>query len=552
MKDTLQTHLATIVRDLFAVEAMPEFSRPDPQFGDFATNIALQLAGRLHKNPREIAEAIQGRLAELDAVASVRIAGPGFINLTLKDGVLAAAIAELPVPRLHEGTKVVIEHTDPNPFKPFHIGHAYSNTIGEALARLHALAGAEVKQVSYHGDVGLHVAMAVWAMQRDANIATLMLSTAYDLEDAAAHLGACYARGALAFKEDEVAAEEIRAINRSIYARDNDDINRLYDWGKDASFKYFDIVYRSLGTGFADRYLESETGAKGAEIVRAHIGDVFEESDGAIVYRGEQDGLHTRVFLNSQGLPTYEAKELGLAFMKEEKEHPERMVVVTGNEIDEYFRVLTAVLKRINPELGAKIRHVSHGMVRLPEGKMSSRTGKVKLATEVLTDVRLAISQAGYGADPAVLDAAALGAIKYSFLKHRIGGDLVFDIDESISLEGNSGPYLQYAHARARSILAKAAAAPVTADTYDAAERQLALKLSEYGEVLEAAARELMPHLVATYLYELAQTFNRFYETSRIVGDPREAERLQLVARYAETLRHGLQDVLNIPAPEHM
>ncbi len=553
MKDIAET-VSAVVTELFALPERPIISvtRPEPQFGDFATNVALQLAKPLGKNPRDVAEQIVTKLRQQGRFKEVTIAGPGFINLRVSDDALLQLVNSQPT-QTYVGKSVMIEHTDPNPFKPVHIGHAYSNTVGESLARLFKAGGATVKQVSYHGDVGMHVAMAIWGMQHNLETEVHMKSPAYDTAENAIFLGACYAQGATAFKDDSEAAEQIKTVNKHVYAKDDETINQLYEWGTKQSFDYFELVCDKLHTGFQDRYLESITGQHGAKIVREHTGTVFEESEGAVVYRGEQDGLHTRVFLNSQGLPTYEAKELGLAFMKEENDKPDLMVIVTANEIDEYFKVLTSVLKKINPQLGAKVSHVSHGVVKLPSGKMSSRTGKVKLATDVLYDVKTAITAAGYTTDQSIIDAAVLGALKYSFLKHRVGGDLVFDIDESISLEGNSGPYLQYAHARARSILRKAGESMAAEQKLelDESERMLAVKLGEYAEVVDKAVAELMPHHICTYLYELAQTFNRFYEKSRIIGDEREAFRLQLAQKYADTLKKGLE-LLNIPAPEQM
>jgi arginyl-tRNA synthetase len=178
---------------------------------------------------------------------------------------------------------------------------------------------------------------------------------------------------------------------------------------------------------------------------------------------------------------------------------------------------------------------------------MSSRLGNILRAEEVLDIANKANQQATGKQDFRVV----LGAVKYAFLKQRTGGDIIYDPEESVSLEGNSGPYLQYAHARARSILSKKAFAGDKLMDFEPGERSLVRKISEYGEVMEKAVNELMPHLICTYLYELAQTFNRFYENNRVIDDPRENTRLQLVEAYAQTLRDGLT-ILGIPVPEKM
>lgn len=531
--------------DLFGVSADPQLTRPDESLGDYSTNLSLRLASELSKSPREIAASLVLEAAKIKGVASADVAGPGFINLRLSDEALAKSVSSAnKLPQTLKGQTVVLEHTDPNPFKEFHIGHAYSNTVGVAVGKLLEAAGAKVHQVSYHGDVGLHIAMAVWAISRD-KLASDSLEKAL-----ASGLGDYYAKGAQAYQDDTTAKTEIEAINKSLYAKDDPQLNKIYEIGRASSLKHFENIYKRLGTKFEKNYFESQCAGEGEEIVRKNLGKVFEKSEGAIVFDGEKAGLHKRVFITSAGLPTYEAKEIGLAFAKQ-RDYPSanQFVVITGNEIDDYFRVLVAAIKEIEPELAAKIKHLSHGMVKLPTGKMSSRSGTVKLFLDLEADIKKA-AQKLYGKDKAV-DPTVLGAIKYEFLRHRIGGDFVFDMEESISLHGNSGPYLRYAYARAKSILAKCKSTKVPNDQFEPDERALARKISEFPEVAGRASTELMPHYICTYLYELAQTFNSFYEKNRVVGDEREPLRAGLLKSYAAVLKSGLS-ILNIEAPERV
>ena len=212
---------------------------------------------------------------------------------------------------------------------------------------------------------------------------------------------------------------------------------------------------------------------------------------------------------------------------------------------------MAVVLKSIEqfaPELVQATTHLTHGVLKMKGGvKMSSRKGNILRADDVLDAVSEA-SRTVTGRDDVQ---AVLGAVKYAFLKQRIGPDIIYDPEESVSMEGNSGPYLQYAHARARSILARASNTASTLGSLEAGERSLARKVCEYPEVLEKAVDDLMPHYVCTYLYELAQTFNRFYEQNRVVGDAREAVRALLVTLYADILQDGLH-ILGIAAPERM
>lgn len=539
MRDQLEQKIAEACQDLFQVEDRAELTRPEPQFGDFSTNIALKLAKRLGKPPREVAETLSVKLREtLDAqLSKVDIAGPGFINLTLNDQTLIKGLKAKPA-QIYARQEVLVEFGDPNPFKAMHVGHLYSYIVGDAISSLLEAAGADVKRLSYHGDVGLHVAKAIWAMlQNDRDNRNR------------ADIGVFYAQGAKAYEEDEQAKEQINTINAQIYANDPS-IKELYDEGKKRSFANFDQTLEELGIHNDKRYLESESAPAGITMVKQNTGKVFAESDGAVIYEGEKAGLHTRVFITGKGLPTYETKDLGLTTLKD-KDYPEAKlsVIITAHEQAEYFKVMLAALAEINPPIAQKTKHLSHGFVSLSSGKMSSRTGDVYSAVSLLQDVE----QVATKLFPDAVRDVQTGAVKYAFTKHRLGGDLVYDIDESVSLEGNSGPYLQYAHARAQSILRKAGKDGVLAAdaALEADERLLVRKLGEYPETVNKAVQELMPHHICTYLYELAQAFNRFYEHNRVLEDPRESLRLGLVRHYAETLQFGLQ-ILGMVAPDKM
>jgi arginyl-tRNA synthetase len=344
-------------------------------------------------------------------------------------------------------------------------------------------------------------------------------------------------------------------INNDIYVMHTmDDTDspfaKIYWTARTWSYEYFRAFYESIEVVAFDKfYPESATTNPGLELVKAHTPSVFAESEGAVVYQGEDAGLHTRVFVTSKGLPTYETKDLGVV-VSEVKDFPyDERYLITGNDQSEYMKVVFAALHAIDADLAVKQHHLTNGTVRFGSGqKMSSRLGNVTRAVDVIDTVSTAVQ----AKDDAVRKQITLGAVKYSFLKHRLGGDIAFEVNESVSLEGNSGPYLQYAHARARSILAKVPDFEGSGlHDLDPAERSLARKLGEYGEIVELAVTELRPHHICNYLYELAQVFNRFYEQSRVIQDPREALRLTLVRSYALTLEQGL-GLLGIDAPESM
>ncbi|HET9722134.1 MAG TPA: arginine--tRNA ligase [Candidatus Saccharimonadales bacterium] len=545
MQKELKQAVVQACNRLFSVEIDPVITRPEKQFGDYATNVALQLAGQTGKNPRQIAEQLAAELQQIPAVAQISLAGPGFINFKLTDESLAeAAQSATDLPKPLKGRQILVEFGDPNPFKEMHIGHLYSYIVGDAIASLLESSGAKVKRLSYHGDVGLHVAKAIYGLgelqTRDEDI-----------------LGKAYSYGNEQYEKDQQAKAEIDTINQHIYSRDDQRINQLHEQGIKLSFEYFDKILNMLSISTDKRYFESQTTPAGLELVNSNKDKVFKLSQGAVVYEGEKAGLHTRVFITSKGLPTYETKDLGLVMLKD-TDYPDanRSIVITASEQAEYFKVMLAALAEIKPDLTVKTTHLSHGFLSLASGKMSSRTGNVYTAMAMLNSVRSAMAKKY--PDSADRQEIYVAATKYSMLNHRLGQDIVIDVEASVSLEGNSGPYLQYAFARANSILEKSTvdSRQSTANdsrltTLDSSERSFARKIGEYPEVVERAVAELMPHHICTYLYELAQTFNGFYEKSRIIGDEREEIRLKLVKSYSQVLRSGLS-ILSIEAPERM
>lgn len=544
----LKTAVKEAVKKLFDVEVEPELTRPGEQFGDYSTNVAMQLAQKTGKSPREVAETIISELKHPD-IAKAEVAGPGFINIWLTTGTLIKSLSAKPEQKL-AGQEILVEFGDPNPFKEMHIGHAYSYIVGDSIASIMEAGGAKVHRLSYHGDVGLHVAKAIFGIKRIQAVRDDKSLESVPAKEwgAFAEIGIAYTEGAQAYEKDNKAKVQIDEINQHIYAKDDAEINKLYEWGKEKSFGYFDQILKDLEVHPARRFYESQSAEAGEKLVKENIEKVFEQSDGAIVYKGEKVGLHTRVFITSAGLPTYETKDLGLAELKK-KAYPEagRSIIITAHEQAEYFKVMLAALKEFDESTADMTTHIYHGFVSLGSGKMSSRTGEVYGAVDLISDVNEAVTKTFDKKS----DSTSNAAIKYGFLKHRLGSDIVYDVEESISLEGNSGPYLQYAHARARSILAKADVKPAEIDNLEPAERSLARKISQYPEVVELAASELLPSHICTYLYELAQSFNRFYEDSRVIGDPREDIRLRLVEAYSNVLKDGLK-LLNIEAPERI
>jgi len=558
-----------IIREAIAeLTSGKEFSVEHPadeKMGDFSTNAALVLSKELGRNPRELAldlvVKLQGNKKLMGIVEKIEPAGPGFINIYLKDKYLLGQMDKVLTTKEKYGgnealhlQKVMVEYTDPNPFKQFHIGHLMSNAIGESLSRLFEFSGAEIRRANYQGDVGLHVAKCIWGVwelfaERNTDIDEI---GRMDLDSRVKFLGEAYALGAKEYEETEKVKVEIDELNKMIYEKEDPEVMAVYELGRKWSLEYFEKIYEKLGTKFDEYFFESEVGSIGLGLVREFLNKgVFGESQGAVIFNGEKYGLHTRVFINKLGLPTYEAKDLALIRAKFERFPYDRSVIVTANEINEYFNVILKAASLINADLAERTIHVGHGMLRLKNGKMSSRTGQVvtgeSLIMDVSDEIRKKMKTTGRGKEieniDSVVSKVAVGAIKYSMLKQSPGKDIAFDFETSLSFEGDSGPYLQYAYARSMSVLEKAGKKKADYEkitSLGSEEKNLLRWIYRFPEMVEVAGNNLSPNLICSYLIELASRFNLFYTNCKIVGTDKEGFRLALTKAMAQVLANGL------------
>ncbi len=542
----------------------PDFSvdiSDDKSHGDYSTNVALILAKKIGKNPREVAEMIKQKIGENKLFSKIEIAGPGFINFFISEKVFLDSLKKVDDDfgrgKELKNKKIIIDYTDANLFKEFHIGHLMSNSVGESLSRIFEFGGAKVKRVCYQSDIGLNVAKAVWAVikrsKKDGNFDVSILPIGIF------ELGQAYAEGDLAYKNDENDKKEIIEINKKIY---NVDLEKKYSTfsaegryleGREKSLKYLENIYKKLGTKFDELIPESKVVDLGKKIVEKGLRDgIFEKGEnGAVIFRGERYGLHTRVFINSEGLPTYEAKDLGLAEFKYKKYKYDRSVVVTANEQNDYFKVMLCAMDKVAPKLAERTKHIGHGMMRLPEGKMSSRTGKVitgesliekveELVKEKIKDRELSKEE-----KKEITEKVAIGAIKYSILKQSIGSDIIYDFDKSISFEGDSGPYLQYSYTRAESVLRKAKVEKIKSSFKKIPEEitELEKAIYRFPEIVLQASENYEPHFLVLYLTELAGIFNRYYAKNKIVdkGDEFSPYKIALTNAFATTMKNGMK-----------
>jgi len=547
----------------------------DLKMGDYSTNIAMVLVKKFGMNPKDLARKIVEKLKvfskeDLEGIEKIEVAGAGFINFYLSRQFFTKKVEEILANKnfgsndILSNKKIMIEYTQPNPFKPFHIGHLMSNSIGESLSRIFEVSGAKVIRANYQGDVGPHVAKAIYQILKDKK--DIIISTTLDnssTNEKAKYIGECYAKGNDAYENDENAKKEIDEINKKIYEKSDEEINKVYDWGRAITLEAFEEIYKMFGTNFNYYFFESEMAPIGKKIVEENIGKVFEESDGAIVFKADKfdPKLHTRVFINSQGLPTYETKELGLTEIKFKKEDLDISVVITAQEQQEYMKVVTKALSLIDPKNALKMKHITHGMMRLTTGKMSSRKGNVITGESLIEDSKAEIFKKIQGRDftdeenNIVASQVGVSALKYSILKQSIGGDIIYDFEKSISFEGDSGPYLQYAYARSKSIIKKASEEGVVPSFFNMPEEIFEIErlMYRFPEIVSHSVEDYEPHYIANYLIELARTYNTFYGNTKIIDieDNTSPYKIAITEAFSIVVKNGL-NLLGIQVPERM
>jgi len=520
----------------------------------YSTNLALQLAKLDNRSgkqsPEDFASKILEKFGSPDYLEKAESAGGGFINFFLKDEALLESGS---LEKTEKPLKILVEYGHTNPLKEVHIGHLRTFILGESLVRILEGVGNTLYRANYQGDIGLHIAKAIWGIKK-LGLPTKELS----LEEKAKYMGQAYAQGNKAYEDDSQSREEIDRINVALYKNDPE-FKKVYELVREWSLDYFEPIYKLLGIKYDRCFFESEVYKRGKEIVLANVGSpaeagkVFKESDGAIIFPGEKFGLHNRVFITSAGNPTYEGKEMGLAELEYATFKYDKAIHVVAHEQAGYFQVVFKAIEMIFPNLRGKKYHLSYGLVDLKEGKMSSRTGRVITVDNLLKVVSekvRKIMKTNEGEN--VVRQIALGAIKFSYLKFSPAPNMVFDLEESVSLDGDSGPYVQYTYARIQSVLRNAGKGIDEGEAVlEKQERALLRQLMYFPEIVLEVASSLHPHLLASYLIELSKLYNLFYQQCRIIGSEKAEFRIKLSSEVGEVLKKGLY-LLGIEAPEKM
>lgn len=560
IREQLKKYIADALAQLGAGGVSFTLEHPaDLAHGDYATNAALAASKALGKNPRALAEDIVVELKkqENSDIESIEIAGPGFINFKLSPSFFTATIPGIVSGAnsfgnvsVHAGQKILVEHSSANLFKPFHIGHMMNNAIGESLVRLMQASGAHVETMSFPSDISLGVAKAVFVLL-EKNGETFQ-------PDNVAVLGDAYVQGTKRYEDDEAVHARIKEIADNLYAEKVSPELTVFHACKKFNVAYFEQITKRLGSHIDSYIYESEAGVIGKKIVIENTPAVFTESEGAIVYVPDESkkNLNTSVFINSQGNPTYEAKDIGLLDLKFERMNPDNSIFITDYQQGPHFDVVLDAAEKINPIWANRSYHVPHGRMTFKGQKMSSRLGGVPLASEILSTVADEVRVKSEGREQlSNPEQIAIAAIKFAILRAKPGQNINFDPETSLSFEGDSGPYLQYTHARITSLIEKAAGLGIIPNYVAGQEiSDLEKILYRLPEVVENAIVDYSPNYIVTYLLEIAHAFNSFYGAHKIVDETdiqTSAHRLTIAQATQVVIKNSL-NLLGIAAPERM
>jgi len=561
----MEAKISEIIKELFDIDVTVKTTRPDPQFGDYATNVALQLAGRLGKNPREVAEAIAAKLKETGDYSDVSIAGPGFINIKVAAKSLAVSLNDAWNDNYGgnddgAGKTVVVEYPSPNMAKPYSVGHLRPGNQGWATKRLMDVTGWNVITDNHLGDYG--APLGIWIA------GFLKFSSDEALEkDGVYELGRVYIETKKYLKEekerDETAlADEVQQWLIKFEAGDETAKAYSQRFNK-ISLEHIHTVMERLHISTDYELGEAFFAPRGKEAVQKLMGSgiAVQNEDGSIIVPLDDSGFDVPLLVQkSNGAALYATSDLATILYREQEWHPDKVIYAVGAEQQFYFSQLFAMAKKLG--INTELVHLWFGVIdQLNEDgtreKMSSRKGVV-LMEALLDEAEAHARKVVEGRDVSEEDIKkiALGAIKFSDFVSDRRTNILFDWNTIFALSGFSGPYVQYAAVRVNKILRENEGGEAFVENYDyEAEKALLAKLLEYPAEIRLAAKDIEPHRIAAYLYELARELNRYYEvtpvaTGDVTGEQKSA-RLGVLRKVSHIFEHGLS-VLGIEVPMQM
>lgn len=552
-----------------------DVSTPEPQYGDYATNAAMVLFKRFNqapaKNPAEFASVLAEHLTKLDqknTFSKIEPAG-GFINFTVAQSALAEnalnILQEILIEQFGSGKKVVFEYSSPNTNKALHIGHVRNNVYGKACINLLRATGHQVISSEIINDRGIHIMKSILMYQKYGQGKTPE-SEGMKPDH---FVGKYYAMFGQKSTESEAVEAKLLAEAQELLQRweaGDEEVRTIWKQMNDWFYEGAQATYAKEGTTFDEVNFESEIYDKGKELVMQGVeqGIFAQEPDGSVSIDLEEQGLGKKYLLRSDGTTLYITQDMYLWDLRNKKHNPDMAIVTTASEQAYHFKVLAHIFALLNYDWANNFKHLPYEHVFLGKSKMSSRSGNTVTADELLDSVKQKVkavmSDVAHGkgstTDEQLVEQVAFAAIKYGYLQYEPNTRIYFDIDSTIALQGNTGPYIQYAYARIHNILDKVNLEEVAApDNLTLPEENLLLrKLLHYPEVVSLATRTYKPNLLCNYLYELASVFGTFYNEVSVKGETDQKlqkQRATLLKATAKILQHGLA-LLGIEAPERM
>ena len=591
------------VKELYGQEVpekMVQLQKTKKEFEGNLTLVVFPFLKISRKKPDETAREIGEYIKQnCEAIADFNAVG-GFLNLVIDKKAWLALLNEMNLnekfgekPVTEASPLVMIEYSSPNTNKPLHLGHVRNNLLGWSLAQIMEANGNRVVKTNIVNDRGIHICKSMLAWQKFGNGETPETSgkkgdhligdyyVAFDKHYRAevAELKAKYVADGMDEEQAEKKAKEESPLIKEAHEmlvkweQNDPEVRALWKKMNDWVYAGFDETYKALGVGFDKIYYESNTYLVGKKKVEEGLakGLFFRKDDNSVWADLTNEGLDQKLLLRSDGTSVYMTQDIGTAEMRFNDFPIDKMIYVVGNEQNYHFQVLSILLDRLGFKWGKELVHFSYGMVELPNGKMKSREGTVvdadDLIAAMVADAKQTSEELGKFKDMSeeerneIARIVGLGALKYFILKVDARKNMLFNPEESIDFNGNTGPFIQYTYARIRSILRKAQAEGISipatlADTMPLNEKEIELiqKLNEFGAAVEQAGKDYSPSGIANYCYELTKAFNQFYHDYSILGADTEEEkvvRLVLAQNVGKTLKNGMA-LLGIEVPERM
>lgn len=585
LKESIKQALST----LFGVEEEVVLSATKKDFEGTYTYVVFPLVKQLRKNPAEIGNAIGNYLKENASYVSSFNVVQGFLNIVLADSVWVDSLNEI-LENQNFGVfpsnnqSVMVEYSSPNTNKPLHLGHLRNNFLGFSVSNILKANGYDVVKTCLVNDRGIHICKSMLAYQMFGNGETPESSGIkgdhlvgkYYVEFDKKYKQEIEELKAQGQTEDDAKknAPSMKAAQEMLVKWEQNDTETVALWRKmnDWVFAGFNETYKKIGVSFDKTYYESNTYLLGKDLVEEGLasGVFFKKENGSVWIDLKEEGLDEKLVLRADGTSVYITQDLGTTDMKFNDFKNDKSIWVVGNEQDYHFQVLFAIMKKLGRSYANGCYHLSYGMVDLPSGKMKSREGTVVDADDLVAEMvaeaqreateRGKIDEFSEEEKTKLFDTVALGALKYFLLKVEPKKRMLFNPQESIDFQGNTGPFIQYTHARIKSILRKAESQAITIPTklssheLKKSESELIFLLSEYPSAVRKAGEEYSPSVIAQYAFELAKTFNQFYADASIMNETdsqKQVFRLALAKTVAETLKKAM-GLLGIDVPERM